>query len=295
MKLLDAVKSSSEYLEKAGLDDPFEEAEILVLHAAGVGRLKAYTDNPEIGKIFLSKIRRLIKRRAKGEPLQYIIGRVEFLGLTIEVVKGLLIPRPETELLAEEAIKTFQSSKPDIKSRISEAGEKKPSPLRILDLCAGSGCISLALAKAFPDADIHGTDILKIAIRYAKKNAALNNIYNVSFHTGSLYEPLKGLASFDLIISNPPYIRTGEIDGLQREIREWEPLKALDGGPDGLDFYRQIFSGAGIHLKKTGKVIVELGYGQAMDVTEVAKGSGFKTIALTKDFSGIDRILTAER
>ena len=291
MRLLDALKSSTEYLEKARIEDAFADSEMLVLYAAGVDRLAAYMENPEISKVVLSKIRRLVRRRAKWEPVQYIVGHIEFLGLKIHVGKGVLIPRPETELMAEEAISAI-SNRQSAVSRKQKPGIKQI--LRILDLCTGSGCIALALAKGFPEADVYGTDVSKTALRYAKKNALENSVENVTFLLGSLFSPLKTGICFDLIVSNPPYVKRADIEGLQREIKEWEPLEALDGGVEGLDFYRRIFVGARGHLCKGGKIIVELGFGQAMDVESIAVGLGYKNIEVKKDYAGIERILKAE-
>ena len=298
MRLLDAIRESSEYLEQSGIEDPFEEAELLVLYAAAIDRLAAFVENPEAGKDLLRKIRRLLRRRAKGEPLQYLIGHVDFLGLTITVGRGILIPRPETELLAREAIKIVQDSRrkvplPKNIERRSLNGTQ--GPYRVLDLCTGSGCVALALARELPDARVYGSDVSEIAIRRAGANAELNRIGNVTFLKGSLFGPVADAAPFDMIVSNPPYIKTGEISGLQREIRDWEPRKALDGGEEGLDFYRRILSGAGGFLKQRGIVVVELGFGQAAAVTEIAKSSGFKKIRVIKDYAGIERILRAKR
>ena len=298
MRLLDAIRESSEYLEQSGIEDPFEEAELLVLYAAAIDRLAAFVENPEAGKDLLRKIRRLLRRRAKGEPLQYLIGHVDFLGLTITVGRGILIPRPETELLAREAIKIVQDSRrkvplPKNIERRSLNGTQ--GPYRVLDLCTGSGCVALALARELPDARVYGSDVSEIAIRRAGANAQLNRIGNVTFLKGSLFGPVADAAPFDMIVSNPPYIKTGEISGLQREIRDWEPRKALDGGEEGLDFYRRILSGAGGFLKQRGIVVVELGFGQAAAVTEIAKSSGFKKIRVIKDYAGIERILRAKR
>jgi release factor glutamine methyltransferase len=293
MRLLDALKSSTEYLEDAGIEDAFADAEILTFHAAGIDRLAAYADNPGISKDLVAKIRRLTKRRAKGEPLQYIVGSVEFLGLTIAVGKGVLIPRPETELLAEEAIKQVRSEESG--ARGTPSGQAlRHHPLKILDLCTGSGCIALTLAKALPDADIYGTDVSKAALRFARKNASANGIVNVTFLEGTLFGPLPAGAVFNLIVSNPPYIVSSDIAGLQREIKDWEPREALDGGTDGLDFYREIFRDAGRHMSRGGLVICELGFGQADAVRKIAAESGFGNITIRKDFAGIDRILKAE-
>jgi release factor glutamine methyltransferase len=282
MRLLDALKSSTEYLEKAGIEDAFADAEILTFHAAGADRLAAYRENPEITKTLQAKIRRLTERRAEGEPLQYIVGHVDFLGLTIAVGKGVLIPRPETELVVEEAIRAIGR------------GAVPPPAARILDLCTGSGCIALAIAKALPDADVCGTDVSRVALRFARENAGANGIGNVSFLQGSLFGPLPAGETFDLIVSNPPYIASAGIPGLQREIRDWEPLEALDGGADGLDFYREIFSSACGYLRPGACIICELGFGQAVTVEEVAKKAGFRNISVRKDLAGIERILKAE-
>jgi release factor glutamine methyltransferase len=294
MRLLDTIKSSSDYLEKSGVVDPLVDAELLVLHAAGFDRLRAYMDNPEADRRLLSRINRLVKRRAAGEPLQYIIGHVDFLGLEISVSKGVLIPRPETEILVEEAIKTVKGKSLSIKS-----SEKNHSPFTVphshffLDLCTGSGCIALALAKEFPDAKVYATDVSAKAIMYARDNADQNGILNVTFLKGSLFTPVAKHMSFDLITANPPYIRTSDISGLQREVREWEPFRALDGGADGLDFYRKILSKAAGYLKEGGWIFFELGFGQADAVAEIAGKAGFKNIDLIKDLAGIGRVLKA--
>jgi release factor glutamine methyltransferase len=293
MRLLDALRFATEYLESAGIEDAFADAELLVFHAAGTDRISAYMENPEIGKGLSAKIRRLARRRAAGEPVQYIIGHVDFLGLRITVGKGVLIPRPETELLAQEVIRLVRGQYAGTKRQEENSSLLMSQPsLKILDLCTGSGCIALVLAREFPAAEIYAADVSKRALKYAKKNARLNGVSNVTFLEGSLFGPAKNLL-LDLIVSNPPYIRTADLAGLQREIREWEPVNALDGGPEGLDFYEEIFSGARAHLKKNGSVIVELGFGQADEVGKIARQSGFSSLEITKDYAGIERILKA--
>ena len=294
MRLLDIIKSSSDYLESAGVADPLVDAELLVLHAAGMERLRAYIDNPEIDRSLRSKINRLMTRRAFGEPLQYIIGVVDFLGLHIRVGKGVLIPRPETEMLVQEAIKTVKSEALSVKS-----SEKTPSPIThhpsrfFLDLCTGSGCIALAIAKEFPAARFYATDLSAKAIKYAKQNAEGNGIENVTFLKGSLFGPVEEHMAFDLITANPPYIRTSDISGLQREVKDWEPMEALDGGAGGLDFYRVILAKAAGYLKEHGSILFELGFGQSEAVKEIAERSGLKKLTILKDFAGIDRVLKA--
>jgi len=282
MHLLEILKSATQSLEKAGVVDAGADAEMLVLHSAGIDRMTAYRDNPDVDSATRAGIQRLLQRRTAGEPVQYIVGSVDFLGLRIEVGRGILIPRPETELVVVEGMRILRGP-----AKGHSAG------LRILDLCCGSGCISLALGREFPGAAVVGTDISGTAVRYSARNAGINGITNVTFLEGSLYVPVEGMPPFDMIISNPPYIVTSDLEGLQREIREWEPVNALDGGPDGLDFYREIFSKAGKHITETGVVVVELGFGQAAEVADIAEKAGFSDIDIKKDLAGIERILTA--
>lgn len=286
MRVLDILKSATQYLAKSGVDDAGADAELLVLHSAGIDRMTAYRDNPETGDAAQREIRELLGRRAKGEPVQYIIGSVDFLGLRIEVGRGVLIPRPETELVVLEGMRILRELK-------GTTSGPALTPLRILDLCSGSGCIALALGREFPWAAVFGTDTSRTAITYSTRNAEINGITNVTFLEGSLYGPVEGRRPFDMIISNPPYIPAEEIAELQREIREWEPLSALDGGPEGLDFYRKIFSRAGKHLKKGGAVVLELGFGQAADVAGIAAKEGFTDMEIKKDLAGIERVFTA--
>lgn len=294
MRLLDLLRKSTEYLEAAGIDDALSEAEMLVFHAVNRDRLNAYMDNPEIKSADSAKARRLLQRRIKGEPAQYIIGHIEFLGLRIGVGKGVLIPRPETELLVEEVIKTVKSKALSVNSAGKNRSRITHHALRMfLDLCTGSGCIALALAREFSEAEVYGTDLSKEALAYAENNAKANNIMNVRFSQGSLFEPMQG-KKFDSITANPPYIRTDEIETLQPEIRDWEPVAALDGGMDGMNFYRAILSSAGNYLNPGGIIFLELGYDQAEGVQKIADAYGFRDVSVINDYAGIGRILKAK-
>ena len=287
MQLLELLRKSTEYLEAAGIDDALSEAEMLVFHAVNMDRLDAYVDNPEIKSLNSAKVRRLLQRRIKGEPVQYIIGHIEFLGLCIRVGKGVLIPRPETELLVQEVVETVKSSGKN-SLRIKHYASRT-----FLDLCTGTGCIALALAREFPDAVVYGTDLSKEALAYAKKNAKKNTIKNARFSQGSLFDAVEG-KRFDIITANPPYIRRDEIETLQPEIRDWEPVAALDGGMDGIDFYRAILSAARGYLNPNGFMFLELGYDQAEGVQKIARAEGFREITVIKDYAGIGRILKAK-
>jgi len=286
MRLLDLLRKSTEYLEQNGIDDALPEAEMLVFHAVNRNRLDAYIENPEIKSADSAKVRRLLQRRLTGEPVQYIIGHIEFCGLCIKVGKGVLIPRPETELLVEEVIRAISDQR-------SAVSSKTVKSLSLLDLCTGTGCIALALAREFPEAGVYGTDLSKEAVAYAKKNAKANNIENIRFRQGSLFDAVKA-KRFDIITANPPYIRRDEIETLQREIRDWEPVAALDGGLDGMDFYRAILSSVGDYLNPDGFIFVELGYDQAEGVQKIARAEGFSEITVIKDYAGIGRILKAK-
>jgi len=294
MRALEILSEATEFLKNYGIEDAGRESEIIITHCLGIDRTAFFRDNPEIPEKELKKIYELLKRRSGREPLQYILGYVEFYGLKIKVGKGVLIPRPETELLAEVAIKIVTSYKLQVTS------EYQDSSLSILDLCTGSGCLALALAKEFPDAKVYGTDTSENAIRYAKQNAESNGIKNVTFLKGSLFKPIKELSTnhfslitFDLIVSNPPYIRKNDIKNLQPEIKDWEPVEALDGGEDGLDYYRTIIPESKGYVKEEGYLILEIGMGQSVDVRKLAVDSGFKEISLIKDYTGIERILIA--
>jgi len=282
MRALETLQSARELLEISGLNDADREAELIVSHCLGIDRLHLYKEDPDIPENILLQIYEYLRRRAAREPLQYILGYTEFHGLKIKVGPGVLIPRPETELLVEEAVKTVHTS--------------HFTSLRILDLCTGSGCIALALAREFPDSEIYGTDTSEVAIRYAEENVDRNRIKNVTFLKGNLFDPLKNSDNkFDVIISNPPYIRRADMENLQPEIKDWEPGEALDGGEDGLDYYKMIIPESKNYLKENGYLVLEIGIGQSDEVKWMAEETGFKDIIVIRDYSGIERILIAKK
>ncbi|HWR58672.1 MAG TPA: peptide chain release factor N(5)-glutamine methyltransferase [Thermodesulfovibrionales bacterium] len=283
MRALEGVREVSAFLRDCGIADSQKEAEAIISDYAGVGKIALYRDNPTLSACQEEEIYRVLKRRQAREPLQYIVGLVDFYGLKIKVGPGVLIPRHETELIVEEAIKTLKLSSLCVTSENRNA-------LRILDLCTGSGCLALALAKEVRNSQVTGIDISEKALEYAALNATINGITNVTFIKGDLYEPVYG-SRFDLIVSNPPYIKRSEINHLPPEIRTWEPVSALDGGEDGLLFYRGILSRSSDYLADDGSLIMELGHGEAAAVMELAKEAGLKPVSLVKDYAGIERIL----
>ena len=312
MKAIEKLKEVAKLFESLGIEASEKEAEMLVRHGFGLNTVEIYRDNPEPGEKQIKTLESMLSRRLKHEPIQYILGHVEFLGMKILVRHGVLIPRTETELMAEQAIKTVKREALSVKRKGKNAKPQIPqfelnpsriihhASLSILDLCTGSGCLALALAREFPDFKVYGTDISEIAIKSAEENARLNCISNVTFLRGNLFEPIEKLPTsylpfptFDLIISNPPYIRTDDIKNLQPEIKEWEPVDALDGGRDGLDFYRILIPSARRFLKDDGIIMLELGFGQSSDVAGILELSGYTQIEIIKDYAGTERIIKA--
>ncbi len=284
MKALEKFREITKTLLSSGIESASKEAELLVRHALNISLEKIYRDDPEITVEQDRVISEMLGRRAGREPLQYILGEVDFLTLKIKVGQGVLIPRPETELMAEHAVKTVNSKQSTVSSE---------ERTRVLDLCCGSGCLGLALAKEFPDAEVCGLDISEHALLYADENAKFNNIKNIKFFKGHLFDALEKDLVFDLIISNPPYIRSADVQGLQVEIKDWEPLNALDGGIEGLDLYREIISSAGRFLNDDGILMFELGMGCSEGVREMFEQAGYRDIHIIKDYAGIERIIQA--
>ncbi|MBI4850144.1 MAG: peptide chain release factor N(5)-glutamine methyltransferase [Nitrospirae bacterium] len=300
MKALEKLKDISTALASSGIESPAKEAEIILRSALDMSLVSIYSNNPELTPEQLNRLDQIIIRRANREPLQYILGHVDFMGLKLFVGQGVLIPRPETELMAEIAIKKVRSQKSEVRSEEKSRSTQHALRITILDLCTGSGCLALALAKEFPDAQVYGVDISETALSFARKNAGNNSIGNVTFLQGPLFDPVAepvtrhpSPVTFDHIISNPPYIKTSDIKDLQPEIKDWEPLSALDGGEDGLNFYRKIISTGRQFLKDNGILMLELGEHQAQAVAQEFEQAGFKGIEIVKDYAGIKRIIHA--
>jgi release factor glutamine methyltransferase len=288
MKAIDKLKEIATFLERSGIEYASKEAEVMLRQGLNMDIVKIYRDNPELNDEQIRVLSDIMHRRVRREPLHYILGHIEFLGLNLLVGPGVLIPRPETEFMTEYIIELIH------RDGLLYDNNK------VLDVCTGTGCIAIAIAKAFSGFYVYGTDISEDAIRYARLNADVNGVKNVCFLNGSLMEPLKYILTpcceeegFDFIISNPPYIKRSDIKILQPEIREWEPLLAIDGGEDGLDFYRRLTPEAMCLLRDGGQIFFEVGYNQADNVQEILTSYGFKDIVIVKDYSGIERIVTA--
>ena len=264
---------------KAGMADPTLEARELVCCAAGKSREELSRD----GRLYVpaaveQQVERLSQRHLAGEPVAYLIGEWEFYGLPLDISESVLIPRPDTEVLVEQALSRLQ-------------GVSEP---RILDLCAGSGCIGLALAKHLPGSRVVLGELDEGALRICRQNIRRNDLTGrvVSLQMNALEKPPAHLGEFDAIVSNPPYIPDGDIAGLDVSVRDYEPHLALKGGEDGLDFYRAICAQWRTALRADGRLLFEVGIGQADDVLRIMRGCGFGDVEITPDLNGIPRVVS---
>ena len=279
MTVLDVIKRSTEYLESKGVDSPRLQIELLLAHVLKIPRLKLYLDfERRLSDGELDTLRVLVKRRGEREPLQYIVGTTSFCGLEISVTRAVLIPRPETELLVEQAWK-FLAARGD-------------QAATVLDFGTGSGCIAVAIAHKFPACEVHAIDASLEALQVAQANADRVGA-NVHFNQGVAVNDLISPRTLDLVVSNPPYIPDAEVDTLQPEVRDYEPRLALVGGTEGLDFYRMIASQARTRLTANGCAIVELGHGQEGAVRAIFEGAGWLVESVVADYAGTPRILIA--
>lgn len=282
LTVLDALNSASNYFHSKGIKSSRLNAELLLSHVLNCKRLELYLsfDRP-LQKSEIDSYRELLKRRSTFEPLQYIIGKVEFYGLEFEINKSVLIPRPETELLVEAVIEAVG----------------KDESINILDIGSGSGNISIALAKNISSCRVVGLDISEEAIEIAKRNAKLNGVDNqLMFMKKNIFNGIDILENkFDVIVSNPPYVSIDDFNNLDPELRLYEPKIALTDEKNGLSFYRKISSLSGTLLKSSGMLFFEIGAGQAKEVKKILMDDGFKNILIKKDYSDIERIIIGEK
>ena len=256
------------------------EAELVYSHVLNCDRLSLYLNKEAcLDRNKSAQVLWILSRRITGEPLQYILGSTEFMGLEFKVDKRALIPRPETEILVESAIEQLRAM-------------GKISP-KILDLGTGSGCIAVSIAKLFPRAVIWASDISTQALELAKQNACLHNVA-IKFLRADLFrgQEIKK-EKFDLIISNPPYISIKQLSSLAKEI-SFEPTLALEAGIDGLDFYRRIICQAAAHLNDDGVLAFEVGANQAEPVKAMLVKRNFSDIRIIKDYNNIKRVIVAK-
>lgn len=262
------TKRVSDTLSDNGITEK-AESEWIVSIALGIKRDEVYSDDL-VSAEKVEKVNEIVAQRITGRPLWYCIGDTDFYGFTIKVDERVLIPRPETEILVDTALKYIDSGK------------------TVLDLCTGSGAVAIAVQKK-TGARVSATDVSDKAIELAKENAALNGA-EIEFVTGDLFAPVEN-KKFDVILTNPPYIKSADIETLQTEVKDFEPKLALDGGEDGLDFYKRIFAEAQNYLNASGVIIAECGAGQAEEIKRIAAGKF--SVSVVKDYENIDRIIVA--
>jgi release factor glutamine methyltransferase len=269
LKVLNWTKG---YLAEKGVENARLEAEWLLSAQLELDRIGLYVNfEKPLLPHELTALRGTVARRAKREPLQYILGSQEFMGVEFLVSPAVLIPRHDTETLVQEAV------------------TRGANALRVLDIGTGSGCIAVLLAKLLPNAQVVSVDNSDSALAVARENAGRNGV-KVSFISGSLFEPFVG-QRFDLIVSNPPYIPTADLAELQPEVRDFEPRGALDGGADGLDFYRVMVPAAPGHLNPGGWLVVEVGIGQSDAVQGMFTAAGFDEIFTARDPGDVQRVV----
>ena len=278
-KLLDLLNEASGFFSSRDVDNPRLQAEWLLSAALGVRRLDLYLQFDKIlspGEVEI--FRGFVRRRLSGEPLQYITGEAAFRFLELEVNPTVLIPRPETETLVDAALELLS--------------ERKRA--RVLDPGAGSGAIGVAIASEHADAHVTATDIDLEALALARVNAERCNVADrMRFLCGDLFEPLSDTSRFDAIVCNPPYIRTADLAGLDTEVRDYEPQRALDGGEDGLDFYRRIAAGSMALLAPDSHLLLEVGFDQADDVVQLLQLAGYEDVQTRADLAAVQRVVTA--
>ncbi len=286
MTVLEVIQRSSEFLARKGVESPRLQIELMLAHVLEMPRLKLYLDfNRTLADRELDALRGLVSRRAAREPLQHILGSTSFCGLEMAVNREVLVPRPETELLAERAWQFLQDR--------AEAGEQS---VRVLDFGTGSGCLAITLAVKVANAQIHAIDASEAALRVARQNAISHQVADrIQFHAGDGFAALPEGAPFELLVSNPPYIPTAELETLEPEVRDHDPRAALDGGGDGLDFYRRLAAEAPAFLASKGRVMLEFGDGQEDSLREIFSPGTWLVDAVEKDYSKRPRILIAHR
>ena len=284
--MLEVIQKSTEFLAVKGVEPPRLQAELLLAHLLGLPRMRLYLNFERVlTRTEVDGFRELVKRRGRREPLQHIVGSTSFCGLEMAVDRRVLVPRQETEILAELGWQFLQ-----------QLSTFNPQPSTALDLGTGSGCLAIALAVKCQAAQVWASDVSPEALGLAKQNAARRNVAErIQFLHGDGFSPLPEKLQFDLVISNPPYIPTAEIELLQPEVRDFDPRRALDGGPDGLVLFRRLAAEAGEFLKPGGRMMLEFGDGQAEAVRNIFESQQWIVEAVKNDNSHRPRSLILKR
>ncbi len=288
MTVLEILNWSTNHLKNHQIENDRLNAELLLARSLNLSREGLYRNlHSQLKEGEKETLEKMIQRRISGEPLQYILEHQEFWSIDFKVDPRVSIPRPETELLVEQSLLILSGN----------SLREIPS---VLEIGTGSGAIAIALAKEVKNIFLVATDISRDALVLAKENAESEGVrHQIEFVNGDLFGPLrpsKGREPFDLILSNPPYIVRPEIGSLAKEVRDYEPIVALDGGEDGLDFYRRIISGAPFYLREGGWLLLEIGQGQREKVAEQIERRGtFLKPQILPDLSGTERVVKAQR
>ena len=283
MTILEVIQRSTDFLAKKGVSSPRLQVEHLLAHLLKMPRMKLYLNfETALTPEQTDALRVLVQRRGRREPVQYITGSAAFCGLEFAVRPGVLIPRPETELLAERAW-TFLSQ--------SAATHLAPTAL---DVGTGSGCLAVTLAVKVPGAKVCATDVSSEALTQAQDNAARNNAI-IQFYQGDLFAGVPADEQYHMIVSNPPYIPSPRMETLEPEVRDHEPRLALDGGPDGMDYYRRIAAEAGAHLETKGRLMLELDDDGPIAAREIFEKQNWIVETIEADYNQRPRILIARR
>lgn len=294
-------------LRKAGIENPRLESELLLSAALQIPRERLLLQTEtRLEPACLTTARALVSERERRVPLQYLTGTVEFMGLEFEVTRGVFIPRPETEFLVEETSRVIgelrapgarPAAEPGVTKRRASSGNARPGELVVLEVGTGSGVIAVSLAVAVEGIFVHATDISPEAIETAKSNARRHAVSKmIEFHQGDLFEAgqLESLrGQVDVLVSNPPYVPSGEIPCLEPEVAVCEPSVAIDGGGDGLNVIRNLLDRGRGFVRRDGLFLVEIGAGQWRAVRELAHALGLRDVRTVRDIAGIERVLVA--
>lgn len=276
--IADVLRWAADDFRARGIESPRLDAELLLARALGTTRIQLVVHAPRVlSPDELARFRQMVKRRRAREPVAYILGEREFYGRVFRVDARVLVPRPDTETLVEVAL--------DRTRHVSMS-------MRALDLCTGSGCVAVTLAKERPTSTVYATDASRDALAVARENALRLGAYNVALRAGDLYAAVDPALRFDLITANPPYVARGEMPTLMQDVRDFEPRLALEAGDDGLDVVRRVVAGAPVHLGPGGVLAVEVGAGQAPAVAELFAAAGFGGIELRRDYARIERVVS---
>ncbi len=279
MEINQLLKTGVDIIKNREYGNPVLEATMVLESLLNVNRIYIYTHGKEkVDKAIEDEFLKIMEKRATGYPIQYILKEKEFMGLNFYIEEGVLIPRPDTEILVEYIIKYIDIN----------YGNRE---VKLLDLGFGSGAIVLSIAHYKRQVQAFGVDNSDIALKVANINKDKFNLENVKLYSGDLFSKIENGEKFHIIASNPPYISTDEIQNLQNEVRDFEPIEALDGGEDGLDFYRKIIPDSKKYLNPNGLLIFEIGFEQGPMVKEIFLDEGFKNVEILKDLQGLDRVV----